>query len=299
MRRSKTAEPAFKTHIFLHKFLPFQDIFSKSRVLLRCVDCSPVSIDLCPDCFAGKVEIGGHEAHHNYQTIDDGGFVILKGKSFSFNKLVLTVVLPDAERSWSAKEQLMLLDAIERHGYGNWEDIAKTLNTELGTHKLDPNFKTPTIVQDQFSAIFLHGSLGQQTWKEDLRGRARDHTEVLVNAKHVTPACLTSHESILLGYLPIRDDFEVEHENEAESMISHLQYNASQTPTPSNLMMPTVPQDEDELLEQELKAVHVEMYRTKLRDRERRKQVVRDHVLISKSVFIQFLSLSIQSRLVS
>ena len=35
-------------------------------------------------------------------------------------------------------------------------------------------------------------------------------------------AHLTSHESILLGYLPIRDDFEVEYDNEAESLVSHL-----------------------------------------------------------------------------
>ena len=40
--------------------------------------------------------------------------------------------------------------------------------------------------------------------------------------------------------------------------------------------------DEDEQLESELKAVHVEMYKSKLRQRERRKRVVRNHSLISK-----------------
>ena len=31
----------------------------------------------------------------------------------------------NAESSWTAKEDVRLLDAIEQYGYGNWVDIAK------------------------------------------------------------------------------------------------------------------------------------------------------------------------------
>ena len=54
---------------------------------------------------------------------------------------------------------------------------------------------------------------GQRTWREDLRGRARDHTlgnPLLPPAQHIDPPTnLTAHEAIMLQYLPIRDDFEV------------------------------------------------------------------------------------------
>ena len=32
---------------------------------------------------------------------------------------------------WTAREHLFLLTAIERHGYGNWEDISKAINIEM------------------------------------------------------------------------------------------------------------------------------------------------------------------------
>ena len=54
---------------------------------------------------------------------------------------------------------------------------------------------------------------GQRTWREDLRGRARDHTlgnPLLPPAQQSDPPTnLTTHEAIMLQYLPIRDDFEV------------------------------------------------------------------------------------------
>ena len=121
-------------------------------------------------------------------------------------------------------------------------------------------------------------------WREEQRGRALDHTG---GSSSLSPAVvksepapaggaahLTSHESILLGYLPIRDDFEVEWDNEAESLVSHLIH---QPPSSSGQAA-----DDDDALEADLKAVHVEMYKSRLRQRERRKKVVRDHSLVSK-----------------
>ena len=106
-------------------------------------------------------------------------------------------------------------------------------------------FRTPSAVMEEYTSIFLHGIIGkyseisltyillnvyfsslylptyttifilkgQRTWREDLRGRARDHT--LGNPllppvqQNDPPTNLTTHEAILLQYFPIRDDFEV------------------------------------------------------------------------------------------
>ena len=106
-------------------------------------------------------------------------------------------------------------------------------------------------------------------------------------------AHLTSHESILLGYLPIRDDFEVEYDNEAESLVSHLIHlpNSSQSGTQSQASRGSteggpgggegLALEGDLDLENELKVAQVEMYKSRLRQRERRKKVVRGHTLIS------------------
>ena len=282
------------------------------------------TLDLCPECFAGRVEIGSHKSSHNYQFIDDGGFSLfpttkrdnttaVTNNSSSNPSTGTTSSKPIAGR-WTAREHLFLLTAIERHGYGNWEDIAKAVNTEMNLEgkPSNINYRTPLAVMEEYTSTFLHGIIGQRTWREDLRGRARDHT--LGNPllppiqPNDPPANLTTHEAIMLGYLPLRDDFEMEYENDAESMVSHLQYQpaGANTSTAQGPMVKNVPNtanqgshsaggiqpssigggsgplDEDDSLDQELKLAHIEMYKIKLRERERRRRVTREHQLIGQ-----------------
>ena len=184
------------------------------------------------------------------------------------------------------REQLILLDTVEARGYGNWEDIAKSINADLGANNSShPLYKSPQAAKDHFGAVFLHGSMGRLLWREDQRGRALDHTGGANPALSPVKtegqgglgggnAHLTSHESILLGYLPIRDDFEVEYDNEAESLVSHLIHlpNSSQSgnqqasrgstegPGGGDGLSP-----EGDNLENELKVAQVEMYKSRLR----------------------------------
>lgn len=83
------------------------------------------------------------------------------------------------------------------------------------------------------------------------------------------PANLTLNESTMLGYMSKRDDFEVEFDNDAERLVSTLQGGINALP------------DEDEV-DHCLKVAHVDMYKFKLRERERRKRVARDHQLVCK-----------------
>ena len=69
--------------------------------------------------------------------------------------------------------------------------------------------------------------------------------------------------------LNCRDDFEVEFDNEAEGLVSSLQGGLNALP------------DEDEM-DHGLKMAHVDMYKFKLRERERRKRVAREHQLVSE-----------------
>ena len=57
---------------------------------------------------------------------------------------------------------MVFLDCVEANGFGNWEDISKSLNNELGA--INPNhplYKSPAAVKDHFGAVFLHGSMGR------------------------------------------------------------------------------------------------------------------------------------------
>ncbi len=62
-------------------------------------------------------------------------------------------------------------------------------------------------------------------------------------------------EQLELGYLPFRDDFEIEHDNDAEKLVSNME----------------VVEDEDES-EKALKRSHIDMYNRRLRERVRRKR---------------------------
>ncbi len=50
-------------------------------------------------------------------------------------------IFPDQQREdeggWIAREDYQLLDAIEQFGYGNWEDVAKHVETRDSESKLD------------------------------------------------------------------------------------------------------------------------------------------------------------------
>lgn len=77
---------------------------------------------------------------------------------------------------------------------------------------------------------------------------------MLLSPPNFTPLKLEHAEQLELGYLPMRDDFEREHDNSAEILVSGLMVG-----------------EEDEELEKSLKLAHVNMYSHKLLERKERK----------------------------
>lgn len=70
-----------------------------------------------------------------------------------------------------------------------------------------------------------------------------------------SPVKLEHAEQLELGYMPLRDDFEREHDNGAEGLISGL-----------------LLAEEEEEVEKALKLVHIDMYTQRLRQRDHRKK---------------------------
>ncbi|XP_059482151.1 transcriptional adapter 2B [Neocloeon triangulifer] len=206
---------------------------------IRCATCP--DFDLCLQCFACGAEIGGHKFNHPYQFMDSGTVSVFQGKG-----------------GWSAKEEMRLLDAIEQFGFGNWEDISKHIES-----------KTSEEAEEEYVTHFLDGNIGKFTWPSalNLRPTLKDVTEPCESKTYPfgrPPMDVTKEEATLLGYMPQRDDFEREFDNDAETLVSSLAVNA----------------DDDEL-ETALKLTQVDMYTRRLRERSRRKRISRDFSLVT------------------
>lgn len=215
-------------------------------VRVQCCVC--VDFDICLQCFSTGAEIGSHKSDHAYRFIDHCSVSIFGGKS-----------------NWSGREELQLLDAIEEYGLGNWEDISKYIQT-----------KTSEEVREEYTLRYLTGSIGKATWREvndqrpDVQDLAKEDTGPLAPnvIARLPPLDITFEEARSLGYTPFRDDFEREYEYDisAEQLASSLELNMT----------------EDSDVEIALKLAQVDMYVRRLRERCRRKRVIRDYQLVRK-----------------
>lgn len=166
------------------------------------------------------------------------------------------------KNSWSAREELHLLDAIEQYGFGNWEDISKHIET-----------RSPEDAKEEYILKFLNGTIGRHTWQpaaENLRPKLIDHTHddhgplSQISTQRLPPIDVSAEEAAQLGYMPNRDDFEREYDTAAEQLVSTLALSPDD--------------DETDVL---LKLAQVDIYTRRLRERARRKRLVRDYQLVA------------------
>ncbi|XP_019881745.1 transcriptional adapter 2B [Aethina tumida] len=213
-------------------------------VRVQCCVCT--DFDMCLQCFASGAEIGPHKNDHAYKFYDQCAVSIFGGKG-----------------AWTGREELMLLDAVEFYGFGNWERVAQDVET-----------RTAEEVKEEYISRYLEGNIGKATWAalENHKPILYDHVpedngplSPSVTAR-LPPLEITPEEARLLGYKPYRDDYEREYNMEAESLVSKLQLDPA----------------EDSELEIALKLSIVDIYTRKLRERARRKRIVRDYQLVSK-----------------
>ncbi|CAB4067030.1 TADA2B [Lepeophtheirus salmonis] len=230
---------------------------------VRCAECP--DFDLCLNCFACGATNGKHKNSHPYLFMNNGGFPVyhLAYPHRTPHSEGKRSRLKDHRRqqidgnAWNAREEVRLLDAVEQFGYGNWKDIANHIET-----------KTPEQAELQYNNHYIHGLVGKHTWKEELRGRAIDHTKessASLSSQQLPPLNISSEEAMLLGYMPHRDDYE-DFDKETEALVSQIADKSV----------------EDENLDVALKLAQCDIYERRLREQVRRKRVARDYQLVSK-----------------
>jgi len=125
---------------------------------------------------------------------------------------------------WTADEELLMLEGIELYGFGNWVDIADHvstksadrcrwnyinwyLNRETGVH-------LPRKLDDATTAR-LRKEIDEQETSEKVKEQRT--TQKKNDAKGA------SHGD-LAGYMPLRQEFDVEYDNEAELIFAEMEF---------------------------------------------------------------------------
>lgn len=207
---------------------------------IKCCECP--EFNLCLQCFQLGAETGPHKREHQYQ--------------FSTGPVLGAF---DCEVPWTLAEETMLLDAVEQYGFGNWEDVSNHVES-----------KSPEQSEYHYNTFYINGNVGKVTFTNDRTPKVIDDTAPEGGplspsiATPISPLDLTLQEQHALGYMPLRDDFEREWDNDAETLVSSLMIHY-----------------EDDDIDIAIKLAQVERYRLRLKERERRKQLARDYGLIS------------------
>lgn len=81
-------------------------------VRIRCAKCQ--DFDLCLECFSIGAEVSPHKANHPYRVIEN---------------LCFSLIHPD----WTADEEMLLLEGVDTHGFGNWTKVAEHVATKTKT----------------------------------------------------------------------------------------------------------------------------------------------------------------------
>ncbi|XP_063728873.1 transcriptional adapter 2-beta-like [Symsagittifera roscoffensis] len=167
---------------------------------------------------------------------------------------------------WTAREEVALLEAIEHFGLGNWEDVSKLIAT-----------RSPQEAFNHFEETYVSSNIGDETLSAEQFGTVYDsainYSEGCDPLKDMIVGRKTSVEreqQQLMAYLPLRDDFELDFDNAAETDIADL----SPFGDPGCFDM------EMNSLQFELKVAQVHMFRRRITERQRRHDVAHDYSVI-------------------
>jgi transcriptional adapter 2-alpha len=199
-------------------------------------------VEICSSCFSIGAELEPHKNYHQYVVVKSE-FPLYEGST------------------WTANEEIELLDALFECGLGNWSDISRRLHTR-SAQECEKHYVTFYIDNPAPELPKFNENIHPITSEPPFECRPLE-TEL-------PPRYLPGSSSYraLGGYNAARGDFEIEYDNYAETTISQLDVSTFELDDPYYEIGTA------------LQAAIVSMYNMRLRERERRKRVVRDHGLI-------------------
>ncbi|KAI8646024.1 hypothetical protein BD408DRAFT_480272 [Parasitella parasitica] len=216
-----------------------------NTVRIRCADKDCPDFDLCVSCFCGGAEPVKHKTWHDYRIVKPHNFPIFS-------------------EDWDADEELLLIEAAEKMGIGNWQAIADYVGTkgkgECEQHYLDVYVSSPNWPLPRMNLKFETSEIECRERKRQRLQQSRGMTPRKPMSSHPNNAKpITSGPSFheIQGYMPRRFEFETEHENEAEQFVKDMVFN-----------------DDDTEEEVDLKVMVLDIYNSRLDRRMERKNLI-------------------------
>lgn len=214
--------------------------------------CAECDAELCLSCFVRMAEPGKHLKTHAYRI-----------------RSARPEVVAD---NWAACDDLSMLSAIERLGLGNWTDVARAVGRghsaeDVESHYLELYASRPG------SYLPARVKLRSGDWAGNVAGVDEREEKIYVRerlAETMNEQELIAHQislpgAELLGYMPLRGDFDVEHDNEAEATIADMEFLSDDDPA-----------------DRELKRQVLRAYNARLAERERRKRYLIERNLLDR-----------------
>ncbi|KAJ9052435.1 Transcriptional adapter ada2, variant 3 [Entomophthora muscae] len=204
-------------------------------IRIRCAECE--EFDLCVYCFQHGEEIGEHKNSHAYRIIRKHTFPIF-------------------DPEWGADEELLLLEALEINGMGNWAAASAHIGSK--TDKECESHYIKTYLQSETRPL------------PDLKGVFKADIDTTLNREFIKPP--TSKNKVwysqpsnhdVQGYMPGRLEFETEFEEEGENTVKDLAFH-----------------EDDTAEEIEFKLALLDAYNNKLNKREYRKRFLTERGIV-------------------
>lgn len=167
---------------------------------------------------------------------------------------------------WSADEEMLLLEGLEMLGYGNWEDVSEHITTktkdEVKEHYTKYYLQSPYWPHADFSRLYSdredvkrynsNPSLLDEVAPRN-RGPKRTSKKIVLNK----PSPSRPVNTDLSNYMPLRGEFEVEWDNDAENTIKDIIF-----------------ENDDTQEEREAKLRLLELYNERLDERYKKRRFV-------------------------
>ncbi|XP_047564286.1 transcriptional adapter 2-alpha isoform X2 [Lutra lutra] len=208
---------------------------------IKCAECGPPPFFLCLQCFTRGFEYKKHQSDHTYE--------------------IMTSDFPVLDPSWTAQEEMALLEAVMDCGFGNWQDVANQMCT-----------KTKEECEKHYMKHFINNPLFASTLLNLKQAEEAKTTDTAIPFHSTDDPPRPTFDSLLsrdmAGYMPARADFIEEFDNYAEWDLRDIDF----------------VEDDSDILHA-LKMAVVDIYHSRLKERQRRKKIIRDHGLINLRKF--------------
>uniref|UniRef100_A0A1A7YGC4 Transcriptional adapter n=1 Tax=Iconisemion striatum TaxID=60296 RepID=A0A1A7YGC4_9TELE len=174
---------------------------------------------------------------------------------------IMTSDFPVLEPGWTAQEEMALLEAVMDCGFGNWQDVAYQMRT-----------KTKEECESHYMKNFINNPLFSSTLLGLRKTKDSHFADGAIPFRSSDDPPRPTFDSMLsrdmAGYMPARADFMEEFDNYAEWDLKDIDF-----------------VDDDSDILRALKLAVVDIYHSRLKERQRRKKIIRDHGLINLRKF--------------